>query len=112
AHAQVTEALEQQTATAEILRVISSSPTKVEQVFDTIIRSAVRLCDGLYGSAVRFDGEMMHLAAGYNYTPEVRQALEQAFRLRPDRRMMAGRAILSRTVIQVAAAVEDPGYEQ
>jgi signal transduction histidine kinase len=100
------------TATSEILRVISSSPTDVEPVFDTIIRSAVRLCDGLYGSAVRFDGEMMHLAAGYNYTPEVRQALEEAFPMRPDRRMMAGRAILSRTVIQVEDALEDPEYAQ
>src|SRR5439155_1241231 len=95
----LTEALEQQTATSEILRVISSSQTDVQPVFDTIIRSAVRLCDGLYGSAIRFDGEMMHLAAGYNYTPEVRQALEEAFPMRPHRRMMAGRAILSRTVI-------------
>ena len=100
------------TATSEILRVISSSPTNVEPVFDTIIRSAVRLCDGLYGSAVRFDGEMMHLAAGYNYTSEVRQALEEAFPMRPDRRMMAGRAILSRTVIQVEDALEDPEYAQ
>ena len=100
------------TATSEILRVISSSPTDVEPVFDTIIRSAVRLCDGLYGSAIRFDGEMMHLAAGYNYTPEVRQALEEAFPMRPHRRMMAGRAILSRTVIQVEDALEDPEYAQ
>ena len=100
------------TATSEILRVISSSPTAVEPVFDTIIRSAVQLCDGLYGSAVRFDGEMMHLAAGYNYTKEVRQALEEAFPMRPDRRMMAGRAILSRTVIQVEDALEDPEYAQ
>jgi signal transduction histidine kinase len=108
----LTEALEQQTATSEILRVISSSPTDVEPVFDTIIRSAVQLCDGLTGTAVRFDGEMMHLAAGYNYTPEVRQALEEASPMRPDRRMMAGRAILSRTVIQVEDALEDPEYAQ
>jgi GAF domain-containing protein len=106
------EAQEQQMATSEILRVISRSQTDVEPVFDTIIRSAVQLCDGLYGTAVRFDGEMMHLAAGYNYTPEVRQALEEAFPMRPDRRMMAGRAILSRTVIQVEDALEDPEYAQ
>src|SRR5262249_1486332 len=50
AHAQVTEALDQQTATSEILRVISSSPTDVQPVFDTIVRSAVRLCDGLFSA--------------------------------------------------------------
>ncbi len=100
------------TATSEILRVISRTPTDVQPVFETIIRSAVMLCDGLYGSAVRFDGEMMHLAAGYNYTPEVRQALEEAFPMRPHPRMMAGRAILSRAVIQVEDALEDPEYAQ
>jgi signal transduction histidine kinase/putative methionine-R-sulfoxide reductase with GAF domain/HAMP domain-containing protein len=108
----LTEALEQQTATSEILRVISSSPTDVQPVFDAIVRSAVRLCDGMYGSAIRFDGELMHLAAGHNYTPEVRRALEEAFPMRPDRRMMAGRAILARAVIQVEDAFDDSEYSQ
>src|SRR5262245_60091743 len=58
AHAQVTEALERQTATGEILRVISSSPTDVEPVFETIVHSAVRLCGALFGGVSTFDGEM------------------------------------------------------
>jgi two-component system NtrC family sensor kinase len=49
----LTVALEQQTATAEILRVISSSPTDVQPVFDTIVSSAVRLCDGLFSALSR-----------------------------------------------------------
>jgi hypothetical protein len=47
---ELAEAREQQAATSEILRVISSSPTDVQPVFDAIVRSAVRLCDGVIGS--------------------------------------------------------------
>src|SRR5229473_2619162 len=53
------EALEQQTATAEILRVISSSPTNLQPVFDTIVRSAARLCDGMFSTLHRVDGELL-----------------------------------------------------
>ena len=62
-NARLTEALEQQTATSEILRVISRSQTDVQPVFDTIVRNANRLCDGLFGVLFRFDGELLHLAA-------------------------------------------------
>ena len=106
------EALEQQMATAEILRVISSSPTDVQPVFDTIVRSAVRLCDGLYGTAHRFDGELVHLTAHHNCAPEVLLALRQAFPMRPDRKMMSGRAILTRAVVHVEDVLADPEYAQ
>src|SRR5260370_28872741 len=70
----LSEALEQQTATAEILHVISRSQTDVQPVFDTIVRSAVRLCDGLFSVLYQFDGELIHQGAHHNYTPE---ALEE-----------------------------------
>ena len=56
------EALEQQTATSEILRVISSSPTDVQPVFDTIAANALRLCDARLSAIFRFDGELIHVA--------------------------------------------------
>ena len=106
------EALDQQAATSEILRVISRSQTDVQPVFDTIVRSAVVLCGAMYGSGIRFDGELMHLVAGYNYTPEVDRALHDAFPMVPSRRMMAGRAILARDVVQVEDALEDREYAE
>src|SRR5262249_37841470 len=63
AHAQVTETLEQQTATSEILKVISSSPTDVRPVFDAIIENAVRLCRAFNGTVFRFDGSLIHVVA-------------------------------------------------
>ena len=57
----LTVALDQQTATAEILRVISQSPTDVQPVFDAIASSAVRLCESTYGVVHRFDGTNIEL---------------------------------------------------
>jgi GAF domain-containing protein/CheY-like chemotaxis protein len=111
-NADLTEALEQQTATAEILRAISASPTDVQPVFETIVRNAVRLCDGLYSGVARFDGNLMHLTAHYNYTPEVLQLLQQMYPMRPDRRQVLGRAILTRAVVHLEDALDDPEYPQ
>src|SRR6202045_4015820 len=85
AHAQVTEALEQQTATAEILRVISRSQTDVKPVFDTIVQSAVRLCAGLFSALYQFDGELLHQGALHNYTPEALEEVRRIFPMRPTR---------------------------
>src|SRR5207253_7726719 len=112
AHAQVTEALEQQTATAEILRVISRSQTDVQPVFDTIVRSAVKLCDGLFSALYQFDRELLHRVAQHNYTPEALEASDRVFPARPTRALGAGRAILERTVAHIPDVETDPEYQQ
>src|SRR2546422_6724903 len=61
-HAQVTEALDQQTATAEILGVISSSPTDIQPVFAALATSAARLCDAFDAAIHRMDGDVLRLA--------------------------------------------------
>ena len=106
------EALDQQTATSEILRVISQSPTDVQPVFEAIVRSAVRLCGATYGTAHRFDGELVHLTAHHDCTAEVLEELRGAFPMRPDRRMMSGRAILTKAVVHVEDLRADPDYAQ
>src|SRR5262249_34533708 len=62
-NASLSEALEQQTATGDILRIISSSPTDVQPVFDSIVRSAVRLLDGHSANVLRVSGDQLQLAA-------------------------------------------------
>src|SRR5262249_5620230 len=73
AHAQVTESLEQQTATSEVLKVISRSAFDVTPVFETLAENAVRLCEARRAFIFRFDGEFLRMEAAYNASPEVRE---------------------------------------
>jgi GAF domain-containing protein len=86
----LTEALEQQTATSEILRVIASSPTDIQPVLDAVAESAARLCDALDGAIHLIDGESVRPVAHYGPFP-----LGEAHRPLA-RGLPAGRAILDR----------------
>jgi GAF domain-containing protein len=104
------EALEQQTATSEILRVISSSPTDLQPVFDTIVRNAARLCDATVSGLCRFDGSVIEIAATYGYEPDALQYVQRAHPRAPGRDSGWGRAILERTVIHVPDVSADAEY--
>jgi GAF domain-containing protein len=106
----LSEARDQQTATAEILRVISSSPTDVQPVFDAVVESAVRLCDGLYGFVGRFDGEQIYIAAHYNYTLEALSTIQRMYPMRPSRQQASGRVILTGAIVHIEDAQQDPEY--
>src|SRR5262245_40086204 len=80
---ELTEALDQQTATSEILRVISGAHTDAQPVFETIATSALRLCGADYGSVQLYDGVLLHLAAAENANPDGTAALRRAFPRRP-----------------------------
>jgi len=106
----LTEALEQQTATSEVLRVISQSQTDVQPVFDTIVRSAIRLCDGVQGSLQRFDGELMHLVAAHLRRPDAAELLQRLYPMRPDKSRASFRAVLTRAVVNIGDVLEESGY--
>jgi GAF domain-containing protein len=96
------EALEQQAATVEILRVISSSPTDVQPVFDAIAENVVRLCDGKSAVVYRFDGELIHVVAhNKGLTSEWLDTFMKFYPAPPSRTSMIARAILERMVIHV-----------
>src|SRR5262249_344084 len=105
------EALEQQSATAEILRVISSSPTDVLPTFEAIAAAATRLCAAQESGVVRFDGALMHLVATDGFTPEEREVLGAQFPRAADHGMVTGRAIITRAVAHVADITKDPEYD-
>jgi GAF domain-containing protein/anti-sigma regulatory factor (Ser/Thr protein kinase) len=107
----LTEALEHQTATSEILRVISSSPTDVQPVFDTIVRSAMRLCDGLFSALFQFDGELIYQVAQHNFTPEAIEEVHRLYPARPSRAHGSARAILERAVVHIPDVEVDPEYQ-
>src|SRR5262249_17389442 len=110
-NAELAESLEQQTATAEILRVISSSPTDVQPVFDTIVRKALDLCQAKTSTVFRFDGELLHLVAGHSFRPEGLESLPRVFPLPPGRGAAATRAVLNRAIVYISDIREDPDWE-
>jgi signal transduction histidine kinase len=95
------EALERQTATSDILQVISGSPTDIQPVFNTIVERAARLCDGVFSTLISFDGESMHLEAAHNWTSEAIDLLRRVLPAPPSRTLTAGRAILDRAVVHI-----------
>jgi signal transduction histidine kinase len=109
---QLTEAHEQQAATGEILRVISSSPADIQPVFDAIAKVAPRLCDANYCLLYRFDGELLHLVAHYNVRGELLQMLQRAYPMQPSRIHAVGRTIMSAAVVEIEDALSDPEYDR
>jgi two-component system, NtrC family, sensor kinase len=107
-NANLTESLEPQTATSEILRVISSSPTDVHPTFEAIARSARRLCEAAHGMLFRFDGALIHLAAYDNLEADQLQAVRSVFPIRPGHESVTARAILTRSLVHVRDRSEAP----
>jgi GAF domain-containing protein len=105
------QSLEYQTATSEVLGVISRSPINVQPVFETIARSAAQLCSALNCFVYRFDGNLLHFAAADGLAPEGEKSARSVYPLPPGRASAATRAILNSAVEEIPDVEADLHYE-
>ena len=105
----LTKSLDQQTATSEVLQVISSCPGDLEPVFATMLKEAVRICDAKSGGIYRVEDDAMRLVATHNVPSQYAEA-RRFSSFHPGPRHILGRVMRTKSVVQIADAATDPGY--
>jgi hypothetical protein len=106
---ELAESLEQQTATSEVLQVISSSPGDLQPVFETMLEKAVSICDANFGNIYRWDGNALHLAATHNTPPALADSRRHS-PLRPSSTNLVGRMLATKAVVHVANLANENVY--
>ena len=109
---ELAEAQEQQAATADVLRIIASSPGDLEPVFKAMLANAVRICGAKFGTLYRYDGKTFHVAALHNAPREFAEVRRQApLRLSTETAGTAlDRAIKTKQAVHIADIAEEPAY--
>src|SRR5262249_25056135 len=105
------ESLEQQTATADVLKVISSSTTDLQPIFESIASRSVSLCGAAYGVVYRYDGEFISVVAHHNLEQSALDALNKIWPMRPDpERTLMGQVILERSILHIPDVAAEVRY--
>src|ERR1019366_4431684 len=105
----LSESLEQQTATSEVLRVISSSPGELGPVFEAMLANAVRICEANFGVLFRFNGDASEAAAMFGVPPAFSEFWQRGPQ-RPGRLTALGRVLETRQMVHIVDVMADPAY--
>src|SRR5262249_27295711 len=103
------ESLQQQTATAEVLGVISSSPGELQSVFDAMLANATRLCEAKFGTLYLRDGDGFHAASLHNAPPAFAENRKRGL-IRPGPGTALGRLLRTKQVVRIADVTMEPAY--
>ena len=106
------ESLQRQTATADVLKVISSSPGELEPVFQAMLENATRICGARFGNLDLREGEVFRLAAMYNAPPAFAEQRRAASVLQVNPRGALGRVVAERRFVQIEDMAEHPLYKE
>ena len=105
----LSESLEQQTATSEVLKVISSSPGELEPVFQAMLEKATRICEAAFGILYRYDGQAFSLAARIGAVPELVDLMQRG-PIHPHPDTILGRILTTKKLVEFADARTQRAY--
>jgi GAF domain-containing protein len=106
----LTESLEQQTATSEVLSVISRSPGSLEPVFEAMLENAIRICEAKFGVLLLAEDDAMRAVAQHNAPPPYVEARRREPLIHPDPGSGLGRILTTKQVVHIVDIVTEPGY--